>query len=78
MPVNGIEAYYKPQTCGGSCSPPVIEWVSDGVLYRTQFDVQWQTRLLANEVEQHMVAMANSAIKGGHVEIESRMVYVSL
>ena len=63
--VNGIEAYYKPLTCGGSCSPPVIEWVSDGVLYRTQFDVQWRSRLMATEVEQHMVAMANSAIKGG-------------
>jgi hypothetical protein len=63
--VNAIEAYYKPLTCGGSCSPPVIEWVSDGVLYRTQFDVQWRTRLIANEVEKHMVAMANSAIKAG-------------
>jgi hypothetical protein len=63
--VNGLEAYYKPLTCGGSCSPPVIEWVSDGVLYRTQFDVQWRTKLMANEVEKHMVAIANSAIKAG-------------
>jgi hypothetical protein len=63
--VNGIEAYYKPLTCGGSCSPPIVEWVSDGVLYHIQFDVQWRTRLAANEVERLMVAMANSAIKAG-------------
>jgi hypothetical protein len=63
--VNGIGAYYKPLTCGGSCSPPIVEWVSDGVLYRIQFDVQWRTSIAANEVERLMVAMANSAIQAG-------------
>jgi hypothetical protein len=29
----GVAGYYKPLTCGGSCSPPVIEFVQDGVLY---------------------------------------------
>jgi len=63
--VNGIEAYYKPLTCGGSCSPPIIEWMSDGVLYRVQFDVQGRSKFMANDIEKYMVAMANSAIKAG-------------
>src|SRR5687768_14905991 len=32
----GIIGYYKPLTCGGSCSPPMIEWVQRGVLYSIQ------------------------------------------
>jgi len=63
--VNGIRAHYKPLTCGGSCSPPIVEWMSDGVLYRIQFDVEWRTKLAVNEVERLMVAMANSSIEAG-------------
>jgi hypothetical protein len=29
----GVTGYYKPLTCGGSCSPPVIQFVRGGVLY---------------------------------------------
>src|SRR5918998_5328256 len=35
----GITGYYKPLTCGGSCSPPMIEWVQGGVLYSIQAKV---------------------------------------
>jgi hypothetical protein len=62
---HGIEGYYKPLTCGGSCSPPIIEWMSDGVLYRVQFDVQGRSKFMANDIEKYLVAMVNSAIKAG-------------
>jgi hypothetical protein len=63
--VNNTKAYYKPLTCGGSCSPPIIEWVSNGVLYTIQFEVEWRTNLTQSEEERLMVEVANSAIKHG-------------
>jgi hypothetical protein len=60
-----IRAYYKPMLCGGSCSPPSIEWVSEGVLYSIQFEVQWRTRLEPKEEQALIVTMANSALKAG-------------
>ena len=30
---NGITGYYKPLTCGASCSDPEIQWLQGGVLY---------------------------------------------
>lgn len=60
-----IKAYYKPLTCGGSCSPPRIDWVREGVLYSMQFDVQWSTRLESKEEQAFLVDMANSALKAG-------------
>jgi hypothetical protein len=62
---NNIRAYYKPLTCGGSCSPPRIDWVSEGVRYTIQFDVQWSTRLESEEEQALLVEMANSALKAG-------------
>ena len=32
----GRTGYFKPLTCGASCSPPVIEWSQGGVLYWIQ------------------------------------------
>lgn len=32
----GITGHYKPLTCGGSCSPPMIQWRQRGVLYSIQ------------------------------------------
>lgn len=61
----GVTGRYQPLTCGGSCSPPVVEWVSEGVLYRVQLDVQWRTKLSPEEEERLMIAVADSAIKAG-------------
>jgi hypothetical protein len=33
---NGVRGAYKELTCGASCSAPLIQWVSDGVLYTIQ------------------------------------------
>lgn len=62
---NGITGFYKPLTCGGSCSPPEIEWVQDGVLYSVQFEVQWRTDLTPSKEESLMIDLANSAIEAG-------------
>src|SRR5215208_457938 len=32
-----VKGYYTGKSCGGSCTPPQISWVSDGVLYTIQF-----------------------------------------
>ena len=60
-----IKGYYQPLSCGGSCSPPVIEWVSGGVLYHIQLDVHWRTKLGEDEELRLMTEVANSAIRGG-------------
>jgi hypothetical protein len=55
-----ITGFYKPLSCGASCSPPSIEWVTDGILYEIQADVgsrKWEKR--------RIVALANSAIRNG-------------
>ena len=51
----GRTGYYKPLTCGGSCSPPMIQWVQNGVLYGIQAKVEGDAR-------KAMVRAANSAI----------------
>lgn len=60
-----VTGYYQPLSCGGSCSPPIIEWVSGGVLYHIQLDVQWRAKLTEEEEQRLMVEVANSAIKAG-------------
>ena len=53
----GRTGYFKPLTCGASCSPPAIEWVEDDVLYWIQAHagtkrrrrsgcVRWRTRAI--------------------------------
>ena len=56
----GRTGYFKPLTCGASCSPPVIEWVENKVLY-------WIQAHAGNERQEkkRLVAMANSAIEHG-------------
>ena len=53
----GLRGYYKPLTCGGSCSPPLIAWKQRGVRY------QIQAKALGGR--KAFVAMANSAIRNG-------------
>jgi hypothetical protein len=55
----GRTGYFKPLTCGASCSPPAIEWVEDDVLYWIQADAG--TRRQAKRLRR----MANSAIRHG-------------
>ena len=58
----GRTGYFKPLTCGGSCSPPIIEWKSRGNLYRIQAKIPDSTD--AGQ-QRRMVAAANSAIGAG-------------
>jgi hypothetical protein len=58
--VGGITGYYKPLSCGGSCSPPMIEWVQDGILYSIQAKLGVSGRAKQRRA---MVAAANSAIR---------------
>ena len=58
----GLRGYYKPLTCGGSCSAPQLEWLSGGVLYRIQLNVRART---AKGRRALMLQTANSAINAG-------------
>ena len=60
--VNGITGYYSARSCGGSCTPPQINWFYRGVLYTIQFNVNGKTR---HQDETELIAVANSAILGG-------------
>jgi hypothetical protein len=56
----GRTGYFKPLTCGASCSPPAIEWVEDDVLY-------WIQAHAGNKRQERrrLRRMANSAIRHG-------------
>src|SRR5690349_9124980 len=54
----GRHGRYLPLSCGGSCSPPSVQWVERGVLYEIQMDFEKNPRA-------ELVRMANSAIKHG-------------
>ncbi len=57
---HGIIGHFKPLTCGGSCSPPSIEFVQSGFTYSIQANVGTE------KTEQSiLVRMANSAIEHG-------------
>ena len=58
----GRTGYFKPLTCGGSCSPPVIQWVQRGNLYTIRAKVPDSTD--AGQ-RRRLVAAANSAIGAG-------------
>jgi hypothetical protein len=49
---------FKPLTCGGSCSPPSIQWKERGVTYAIQAKV-------GSPARRNLVRMANSAIRNG-------------
>lgn len=55
----GITGYYKPLSCGGSCSPAMIQWKQGGALYAIQAKVGVSG---AAKQKAAMVAAANSAI----------------
>lgn len=58
----GVRASYKPLTCGASCSPPMIEWISDGVLYTIQLKINAGGDAGDRAA---LIALANSSIKAG-------------
>lgn len=58
----GRRGWYKPLTCGASCSPPAIEFRRGGVLYEFQAKVS-ASRPSAQRAQ--LVAAANSALAAG-------------
>ena len=56
----GITGYYKPLSCGGSCSPPMIQWVQSQVLYSIQAKLGVSGR---KKQRRAMRRAANSAIR---------------
>jgi hypothetical protein len=58
----GIVGAYKPLTCGGSCSPPMIEWEYEGALYTIQLSLDGGDEA---RDRQTLIALANSAISAG-------------
>jgi hypothetical protein len=56
----GRTGYFKPLTCGASCSPPVIEWLEGDVLYWIQADAG-----NGRQEKRRLVRMANSALRHG-------------
>lgn len=61
----GVRGRYTPLSCGASCSPPIVEWVSKGALYSFQLEVEWQVQLSSAKEKSLMVELANSAILAG-------------
>jgi hypothetical protein len=55
----GITGYFKPVTCGASCSPAFIQWKENGVLYEIE------NKGVGKNEKRSMVRLANSAIRGG-------------
>ena len=56
----GITGYYKGLTCGASCSPPMIQWQQEGVLYSIQAKLGVPGR---KRQRRAMRRAANSAIR---------------
>jgi hypothetical protein len=56
----GRRGYFKPLTCGASCSAPVIQWIQGGVLYEIAL------KGLSQRAERRtLIALANAAIAAG-------------
>jgi hypothetical protein len=51
----GRTGYYRPLSCGASCSPPSIEWRERHTVYSIQAKVR----------KRELIRMANSAIRNG-------------
>lgn len=58
----GISGYFKGKSCGGSCSPSQIEWLSNDVHYTLQLKIAVNSK---DEEERALITAANSAILGG-------------
>lgn len=56
----GVTGFFKPVTCGASCSPPELQWIRGGVLYDLQFREAGRGADLAK-----LTAMADSALAAG-------------
>ena len=56
---HGITGYFRPITCGGSCSPAFIQWKEGKVLYEIE------NKGVGKKEKAAMVKLANSAIRGG-------------
>ena len=58
----GITGYFRALSCGGSCSPPYIEFRSRGILYRYQARVEASENAAQRAV---LKRMADEAIRAG-------------
>lgn len=58
----GVRGAYKGLTCGASCSPAMIQWVSDGVLYTIQLKLNAGGD--AGD-KRELLKLANSSITAG-------------
>jgi hypothetical protein len=58
----GIPGWFKPLTCGASCSPPVLQYRRRGVLYEIAAKVPDAT---AAAQRARLVAAANAALRAG-------------
>jgi hypothetical protein len=56
----GRTGYFKPLTCGASCSPPAVQWLEGDVLY--EIAAKGST---AHKEKATLVKLADSAIKAG-------------
>lgn len=56
----GVHGWFKPSTCGASCSPPQIQWRRGTVLY----DIQFREAGHGSD-RTKLVALANSALAAG-------------
>lgn len=56
----GVTGWFKPTTCGASCSPPEIQWLRGDVLY----DIEFREAGRASD-RTKLVRLANSAIAAG-------------
>jgi hypothetical protein len=58
----GIPGWFKPLTCGASCSPPALQYRRRGVLYEISANVPDRTNAGARR---RLVAAANAALRIG-------------
>jgi hypothetical protein len=56
-----VKGRYMGSVCGGSCSPPSIEWIVNGVLYTIQLKLSGNE----NENKAILVKLAENAIERG-------------
>lgn len=56
----GVTGYFKPTTCGASCSPPEIQWLRARVLYSVEF-----REAGPGSDRKKLVALADSALAAG-------------
>jgi hypothetical protein len=57
---HGITGYFRPISCGASCSPAFIQWKEGKVLYEIE------NKGVGENEKATMVKLANSAIRGGN------------